>query len=138
MTGVMLDTNIIVSAIYNPDGTAFQAYQKASEPPYALVLSDQIIDELRRIFNRKFLHRISDMERFLAVAHYGLVVLAATDAISADEAEIRDANDRPILRAARKAGVDIFITGDKDFLESSVTRPKIMTAAYFLHHDYRA
>jgi len=129
---IMLDANIIISAIYNPNGTAFQAFQKTSETPYALVLCDQIIDEIRRIFNRKFPQKIPDMERFLAIAHYDLVTLTAEDAAVGDETEIRDVNDRPILRAARKAGVSIIVTGDKDFLESSVIQPKIMTAAQFI------
>jgi predicted nucleic acid-binding protein len=49
-----------------------------------------------------------------------------------DEDEIRDVDDRPILRAAIKAKADILLTGDKDFLESSVTNPQIMTAAQFV------
>jgi putative PIN family toxin of toxin-antitoxin system len=129
---VMLDANIIIFAIYNPTGTPFQAFRKASEPPYTLVLCDQIIDEIRRIFNRKFPHKISDMERFLAIAHYDLITLDAGDIASSDEATIRDINDRPILRAARKADVNIIVTGDKDFLESMVTYPDIITAAQFL------
>ena len=41
-------------------------------------------------------------------------------------------NDRPILRAAIHAGADILLTGDKDFLESGILNPKIMTAAEFV------
>jgi len=48
------------------------------------------------------------------------------------ELKIRDIKDRPILRAAIEAGADVLLTGDKDFLESPVTTPKIMTAAQFL------
>ena len=129
---VMLDANILISAIYSPQGTAFKAFQKASEPLFVLVLCDQIIDEIRRIFNRKFPHKIPDMERFLSIAHYDLVTLTAEDAAYDDEAEIRDVNDRPILCAARKADVDIFVTGDKDFFESSVKSPEIVTAAQFI------
>ena len=40
-------------------------------------------------------------------------------------------NDRPILRAALNAKADILLTGDKDFLESGIDTPKIMTAADF-------
>jgi predicted nucleic acid-binding protein len=128
----MLDANILISAIYNPNSKPYQAYSKASEPPCVLVLCDQVVDEVRRIFNIKFSAKIPAMERFLAVAHYDLVTLTAEDAISDDESGIRDVKDRPILRAAQKAAVDIFVTGDKDFLESAVTRPKIMTAAHFV------
>jgi hypothetical protein len=48
------------------------------------------------------------------------------------EAQIRDVNDRPILRAAIYAGADILLTGDKDFLESGILNPKIITAAEFV------
>ena len=40
--------------------------------------------------------------------------------------------DRPILRAALNAKVDVLLTGDKDFLESRVINPKIVTAAEFM------
>ena len=49
--------------------------------------------------------------------------------------KIRDADNRPILRAAIEAGADILLTGDKDFLESSVTKPRIMTVAQFTLTD---
>ena len=45
---------------------------------------------------------------------------------------IRDIKDRPILRVALDAHADLFLTGDKDFLESSVTDPRIISAAVFL------
>jgi len=44
----------------------------------------------------------------------------------------QDVNDRPILRAAVNAKVDAIITGDKDFLESGIIKPKSLTAAEFL------
>ena len=48
------------------------------------------------------------------------------------EENIRDVKDRPILRAAINAKADILLTGDKDFLESGLITPKIMTPADFL------
>ena len=41
-------------------------------------------------------------------------------------------NDRPILRAAIYANADILLTGDKDFLESGLQYPKIVTASDFV------
>lgn len=43
-----------------------------------------------------------------------------------------DVKDRPILRAAIHANADVLLTGDKDFLESGLHTPKIMTASDFL------
>lgn len=48
------------------------------------------------------------------------------------ESEIRDVKDRPILRAAINADVDVILTGDKDFLESGIENPKIFTARDFI------
>ncbi len=50
------------------------------------------------------------------------------------EKHIRDVKDRPILRAAIDAKADILLTGDKDFLESRVITPKIMTPSEFLEY----
>ena len=41
-------------------------------------------------------------------------------------------NERPILRAAQNAKVDVLLTGDKDFLESGVVNPKILDPASFI------
>ena len=49
------------------------------------------------------------------------------------EKQIRDINDRPILRAAIEAKADILLTGDKDFLDSGVKNPMILTPAEFLN-----
>ena len=45
---------------------------------------------------------------------------------------VRDVADRPILRAALNAKVDVLLTGDKDFIESGISNPRIMTAAEFM------
>ena len=50
----------------------------------------------------------------------------------ASERMIRDAKDRPILRAALNVGADLFLTGDKDFLESSICDPRIISVRDFL------
>jgi len=134
VTRIMLDTNVLFSAIYKFDGTPFNAFAKASEMPYRIVLCDQIIDELRRNFNRKFPAKIPVLERFLALAQYDLITLTLEDEAVDEEKNIRDVSDRPILRAALKAQVDIFVTGDKDFLESGLQHPKIMSAAQFLQN----
>ena len=130
---IMLDTNILISAIYNPASVPYLAYEKSSLPPHTLVLCDQIVDELRRIFNRKFPNKIPLMESFLAIASYDLITLTPEDIAFDDEINVRDTKDRPILRAARKANIDVLVTGDKDFLEADIHNPLIMTAAEFIN-----
>ena len=127
---VMIDTNILISAILGSK-TPFQAYCKAVSYPNRGIVCTQNIDELRRVFNRKFPEKISAMERFWAVALHGIEIVPIPDESVKEECRIRDTKDRPILRAAAAANVDIILTGDKDFLESGIKQPKIMTAAEF-------
>lgn len=48
------------------------------------------------------------------------------------EEKIRDAKDRPIFRAAFSNGADVFLTGDKDFLESGIIDPRIVSPGDFI------
>lgn len=53
-------------------------------------------------------------------------------AVEHAEKLIRDAKDQPILNAAIVYGVDVILTGDKDFLSLALESPKCMTVAEFL------
>lgn len=81
---ILVDTNILISAALNAKGTPYKAFLKAVTHPNKGLICDQNIEELRRIFNRKFPDKIKILEH-------------------------------------------------KDFLESSVKVPKIMTATEFLN-----
>lgn len=129
---ILIDTNILISAALNSHGTPYKAYLKAVTYPNKGIICDQNIEELWRIFNRKFPTKISMLEKFLAYS-LSVIEVATTPEIEEDaEKLIRDVKERPILRAALNAKADVLLTGDKDFLESGVTDPKIMTAAEFL------
>ncbi|NSW90127.1 MAG: putative toxin-antitoxin system toxin component, PIN family [Firmicutes bacterium] len=132
---VLIDTNILISASLSCEGTPYQAYVKAVTHPNHGIVCDQNIDELRRVYNRKFPHKIQALERFLALALTVLEVVPTPAVDISDEALVRDVSDRPILRAAITAKADILVTGDKDFLESGITSLKIVTAAEFLQME---
>ena len=132
MIGVLLDTNILVSAILNNRSIPYQAYKKAVEPPYRGLICEQSIKELRSVFNRKFPDKTQAIERFIATTLLVVEVIPVPLSPHPDEDKIRDANDRHILRSAINGGADFLLTGDKDFLESTINHPKIITAARFL------
>lgn len=129
---VLIDTNILISAALNSKGTPYQAFLKAVTYPNKGIVCDQNIEELRRIFNRKFPQKISLLEHFLSIALLAMEIVPTPNEEAGEEKYIRDAADRPILRAALNAKADVLLTGDKDFLESGITNPKIMTAAEFI------
>jgi putative PIN family toxin of toxin-antitoxin system len=130
---VLIDTNILISAAYSKLGVPNQAYRKAVEPPYKAFVCEQSIKEFRRIFNRKFPDKIYAFESFIAAALSVITVIPIPSNPHSDEDLIRDVDDRPIFRAAVQANVDIIMTGDKDFLESDIATPQIMTAAEFIN-----
>lgn len=129
---IMLDTNILISAALFPNGRAAQAFFKAVLPPYEPIICDYIVDELRRKFQEKFPDRVTELEAFLFHALSHIDVLPTPEIETADENKLCDPKDRPILRAVLDAHVDLFLTGGNDFLESSVSDPRIISVADFL------
>lgn len=129
---VMIDTNIFISAVLFPKGKASAALLKALVSPYQPVTCDYVIDELRRKFHEKWPDRITELDAFLYTSLSVIEVVKTPETSIADENLIRDEKDRPILRAALDAGADLFLTGDKDFLESAVTDPRIISVYDFL------
>ena len=89
--------------------------------------------EMKRIFNKKFPSRLAALDKFLSIALLTLELVPIPVKEDMIETRIRDVNDRPILRAAIEARADVLLTGDKDFLESGVKDPLIMTPAEFLN-----
>lgn len=128
---ILIDTNVLISAILG-HGTPYRAYVKAVTYPHTAILCDQNVSELKRIFARKFPQKLPDMEHFLQLAYETIELVAVPEQMIPAEQQIRDAADRPILRAAYAAKVDVLLTGDKDFLASGLTTPRILTPAEFL------
>lgn len=129
---VMLDTNIIISAALFPNGRAAQAFFKALQPPYQPLVCDYIVDELHRKFREKFPNRLTELEAFLFNALLFVKLVSTPEEAVDSELSIRDVKDRPILRAALNSHADFLLTGDKDFLESSITDPRILSVPQFL------
>ena len=129
---ILIDTNVLISAALSENGIPYQAYVKAVTYPNHGLICEQNVDEMKRIFNKKFPNRLAALDRFLSVALLTMELVPIPTDEDIAEMKIRDVNDRPILRAAMKAGADVLLTGDKDFLESGLKKPVIMTPAEFV------
>ena len=133
---VFIDTNILISCIIWPDRKPAQAFFKAAYGDgNKAIVCEYSIDELHRVFRKKFSGLMHDMISFLAIHMPALEVVPVTSEPCESEQLIRDENDRPILRAAINARADILLTGDKDFLDSGIPHPRIMNASEFLELD---
>lgn len=129
---VMNDTNIFISAALFPNGKAAAALKKSLLPPYQPLTCDYVVDELHHKFREKFPNRITELEAFLYASLPIIHVVPTPEEVIDAEEKIRDSKDRPILRAALSSNAELFLTGDKDFLESSVVDPRIISVAEFL------
>lgn len=129
---VMIDTNIIISAVLNPSGRASEALAKAMSKPFEPVVCSYILDELHRKFQEKFPRKILELEAFLYHMLRAVLIVPTPEMSKPNEDKIRDIKDRPIFRAAINASVDYILTGDKDFLEAGIKFPRIVSVKEFL------
>ena len=88
---------------------------KAASYPNRGLICEQNVDEMKRIFNKKFPNRLSALDKFLSMALLTLELVPVPIDENSTEVLIRDVNDRPILRAAINAKADVLLTGDIDF-----------------------
>ena len=117
---IFIDTNILISSIVWPNSKPSQAFFKAVSDPNSGIICEQSVDELRRVVSRKFPAYISELETFLVRNMFALEFVPVPLYPQESEHLVRDKDDRMIL------------TGDKDFLESGITSPRIMSASEFL------
>ena len=129
---ILIDTNILISSIVWPNSKPSLAFFKAVNDPNRGIICEQSVDELRKVVSRKFPAYISELETFLVRNMFALEFVPVPLYPQESERLIRDKDDRMILRAAISAKADILLTGDKDFLESSVEDPRIISVAEFL------
>jgi len=133
---VLIDSNILFSTLYSSGSTPHRAYVKAVNPPYSGLICEQSLDELSNSFIKKFPDRSDDLKIFIYDVSSVIDIIPIPEAEHPDELKLRDPDDALILRAAIAANADIILTGDHDFLKSSINTPRIMTSAQFLDMDY--
>jgi len=126
---VMADANIIVSAILFPKSVIANVLKHVIDN-YSLVLSKYTIYEVEDVFNEKFPHRITEMKDFLQKIPYELFTLKK--AKTKKYPNIRDIDDLPVLANAIESKVDLLITGDKDFDDVLIKKPKIINPRKYI------
>ena len=121
---VMIDTNVVVSAVYNPKSKPADVLRHVCEK-HELILCDYIIAECYDVIIRKFPQHTHVFDKLLATLGYELV------AAPREGLEMSDPKDSPILNAAIIADVDIIISGDKHFLGLDIERPQVLSPAAY-------
>lgn len=127
---VMLDTNIFISMIFFPSAQTRELAKRLTDS-HQIVVCDYVIEELTLVTERKFPAKRKFLDRFFLELPFELVYTPKV----LDEGEfpdMRDTKDAPILATAILEEIDVFLTGDKDFLVLDVETPEILTMAEFL------
>ncbi len=131
---VMLDTNVFISMIFFLSGQTRKLAKQLTDE-HQIVVCDYVIEELRLVVDRKFPKKRMYLDQFFRELPFELVYTPKEIDTNGFPA-MRDVKDSPILATAILENVDVFITGDKDFLVlENVETPEIVTMTEFLKND---
>lgn len=134
---VVLDTNILVSALIFPGGKPEAVYRRALDRSIDLVTSAVLLAELGRVLESKFDWEPERIEVAIEqIARVGDVV-KPTKRLAVIEA---DAADDRVLEAAMEGKAILIVSGDKHLLELGLYEGiRVVDAARFLtDHPTRA
>ena len=129
MLTAVADTNIYVSA-FNFKGTPAQVLEGAQEGRFRIVISDEILNEITRVLQRKFLwHGVK-------LAQVRPTILAFAELVEPQQridAVAADPDDNAILECAVQAGAEYIISGDSHLLDMKTFRSiRILSAREFI------
>lgn len=131
---IMLDTNVLISALLFP-GTKMDAMMNYIFTNHQLVLSSYVVDELKNVVRRKFPGKEMIINKLLMMMSFEYVYTPGS--MESGLFNIRDIKDYPVLYTAIIEDVDILVTGDKDFSDIDVEKPKIMSPTQFMENFFR-
>jgi putative PIN family toxin of toxin-antitoxin system len=110
----VLDTNVLISAVFSPQSPAFLAYQKALDTGI-LLASQAVLAEYKVVFSRSKFDRYVPKERrklFLDALIEGVERVEIQEVIT----DCRDPKDNIYLEVAISGRANAIITGDRDLL----------------------
>lgn len=126
----MLDTNVILSALIFHSATLTRTIELASSGGNRLLLSTYVIDEAHEVVSRKWPTRIPALDELFRELDFETISTPTT--MDMTLFEIRDPMDYPVLYSAIIGNADIFVTGDRDFLDVNVQHIRILTPSEYV------
>ena len=135
---VVLDTNVLLSGMAYPASTPGKIMAAWRHGSIDVVLSDFILNELRRVLPRlQSRHGLTKSEINDLVDSLSLLA-EVVDPEPSQETTLSDANDLPVLgtllTAIGSSGANYLITGDKDLLVLAGRYPIVVPAQFWEMH----
>lgn len=110
---VVIDTNVLVSALVFPGGVPEQVYRLAMEGRITLVTSPPLLAELGRVLTEKFGWQDEYLRAALAqIVRTGEIV----EPVEHVSIIVDDPDDDRVLEAAQAAGATLIVSGDRHLL----------------------
>lgn len=127
---VVFDTNIFVSIFVFPGGVPEEVFKLVVYRDVELGVSDEIVDEFKRIMKEKFYCTNNKLSEIL-----NLIKNNSTNVIPEKKINIiKDKADNKILECAEKFKSDFIISGDKHIVSvKKYKNIKILTVREFLN-----
>lgn len=114
---VFVDTSVLFSAIFSPNGYARDLLHLAGQNVLTLVVSRDVLDETERNLLKKSPGKVSLFTTLIAILEPEIVEDLTPEEVAA-AAVYTARKDAPIVAAAMKANVDYLVTFDhKDLLD---------------------
>lgn len=129
---VVFDTNVYVSALTLPKGTAAAALDSVVAGEHDLFISRPILDELLCVLARKFARDREELARVALFLSELAVVVRPRRRLQV----LKDEQDNRVLECGLAGKVDVVVTGDKQVLElGSHAVLRILTIRKFLERS---
>jgi putative PIN family toxin of toxin-antitoxin system len=125
---IMLDTNVLISALIF-GGQAGKLLHMLFESDYELYVSDYIDKEFKAKLDIKWPDKSEKVYNL-----YHQLNINFCSSTSEKLGELRDKKDIPVLSDAIYHGIDLILSGDKDFLESGLEHPLIYSPTMMLEY----
>jgi len=126
---VVIDTNVLISAVLKPAGNEARVIAFCQLGAYQLFLSKELQEEYLEVSQRKKFAKHADTMASMLKA----VVASAHQVIVTDKPCLcRDPDDDLVLACALSADADYLITGNRADFPTEMTRPTIVNARTFL------
>jgi putative PIN family toxin of toxin-antitoxin system len=118
---VVVDPNVLVSAVIAPDGTSAALIRAGFAGRYRIVACPALIDELAEVLTRPKLARYVSAEEAAAFVDAIFGAVEMHDDPEIRQQVLRDPDDEYLVALANEASADLIVSGDHDLLDASVT-----------------
>jgi putative PIN family toxin of toxin-antitoxin system len=138
MTRIVIDTNILVSAILTPEGNPAKILKLVLEGKLNLIISPAILEETRQVFNYPKLAKLMEKNNITRQEVYGFLdKMSRVALITPGKLEINaipeDPADNKIIACALEEDADFIISGDHHLTDLKIFQGiKIVGPAAFL------